>query len=71
MQKLFTFNMVDGGNMNQLILLIGFNNYADYGKSENIQVDLNLIEKELKAKVINGIQSETLSFRPDLSLFSK
>jgi hypothetical protein len=63
-----TYKMVDGGNINQLILLIGFNDYIAYGKAEHLQEDINAIENSLKVKVITAINSETLLYKPDMSL---
>jgi hypothetical protein len=27
--------MVDGGNINQILLMLGFNSYSDFGKTEH------------------------------------
>lgn len=66
---LMVFKTVDGGNANQLILMIGSNNWEQYGKTENIQDQLATIESALKLKdTIDKITSETLTFQQDMSL---
>ena len=66
---LMAFKVIDGGNANQLILLIGSNSWEQYGKTENIQDQLANIENAMKLKLtIDRITSETLTFQPDLSL---
>lgn len=66
---LMAFKMVDGGNANQIILLIGANNWEQYGKTENIQDQLANIENGLKLKgTIERMTSETLIFQQDMSL---
>lgn len=66
---LMVFKVIDGGNANQLILLIGANNWEQYGKTENIQDQLAGIETNLKLKgTIDRVSSETLTFQHDMSL---
>lgn len=65
---LMAYKVIDGGNANQLILLIGSNSWEQYGKTENILDQLNNIENALKLKTIDGITSETLVFSPEMSL---
>lgn len=66
---LMAFKVIDGGNANQLILLIGSNSWEQYGKTENIQDQLANIENAMKLKTtIDRITSETLAFQPDMSL---
>ncbi len=50
--------------------MLGVNSYTDYGKSENLQEDINAIENSLKTKVVTAT-SETLSYRPDLFIIPK
>ncbi|MBO9204953.1 MULTISPECIES: hypothetical protein [Niastella] len=64
-----TFKAVDGSDLNQLFLLIGLNNFQEYGRVENLQEELSGIEGSLKIKVITAITSETLIYRADMSLF--
>jgi hypothetical protein len=64
-----TFKLVDGGELNQLFLLIGLNSFSAYSAFENLQEELNAIEGSLKIKTITSITSETLVYRADMSLF--
>ena len=70
-RSFFTYEMVDGGHLDQILLMLGFRSYEDFGKSENLQEDINTIENSLKIKVITAITSETLSYRPDLFIISQ
>ncbi|MGE5106129.1 MAG: hypothetical protein ACM3H8_01170, partial [Sphingobacteriales bacterium] len=63
--------MIDGGNINQFLLMMGFNNYVDYGKSVNLQEDVSEIENSLKIKIVTAISSETLTYRSDLFVIKK
>lgn len=66
---LMVFKVIDGGNANQLIMLIGSNSWEQYGKTENIQDQLANIENGLKLKeTIERITSETLIFQQDMSI---
>lgn len=66
---LMVFKVIDGGNANQLILLVGSNSWEQYGKTENIQDQLANIENAMKLKsTIDRITSETLVYHPDMSL---
>jgi len=71
LQSFMTFKLVDGGDLNQLILLIGLNNFEEYSRFENLQEELSSIEGAMKIKTINSITSETLVYRADMSLFPK
>jgi hypothetical protein len=60
--------------------MLGFNSYSDFGKTENLQEDLNAIENSFKTnvienssktKIITSITSETLAYRPDLFSMSQ
>ncbi len=64
---LMAYKVIDGGNANQLILLIGSNSWEQYGKTENILDQLNNIENSMKVKTIDGITSETLAFSQEMS----
>jgi hypothetical protein len=65
------FKMVDGGNLNQLLLLIGLQSFQEYGKLENLPEELSAIEATLKIKTITSITAETLVYRADMSLLPK
>ena len=62
------FKMVDGGSLNQLLVLIGLNSFQEYGKVENLQEELSALETSLKIKTITSITAETLVYRADMSL---
>lgn len=65
-----TFKLVDGGDCNQLFLLIGLNSFSAYSQFENLQEELSGIETAMKIKTITSITSETLVYRADMSLFA-
>lgn len=69
-KNLLTYKMVDGGNLNQFMLLIGFNSMDDFGKGENLQEDLLQMENTLKIQIITSVTSETLLYLPLMSLFA-
>jgi hypothetical protein len=65
------FKSVDGGDVNELMLIIGFDSWEYFGKTENIQDQMAAIETGLNLKTILSITSETLVYRADLSLFGE
>jgi hypothetical protein len=69
LKSLMTYKVMDGSNINQLLLLLGFNSYEEFGKAEGLQEEISSIETGLKFKAISNISSETLVFRPDMSYF--
>lgn len=71
MTTYLVFKTVDGGEVNELILLIGFDSWEHFGKTENIQDQMSAIETSLKVKTIQSVTSETLTYRADLSLFGE
>ncbi len=66
---LTAYKVVDGGNANQLLVILGFDSWDHYGKSENIQERLSAIESGMKTKTLVSVTSETLTYRADMSLF--
>lgn len=66
---LLAYKVVDGGNTNQLVVILGFENWEQYGKSENVPEQLSAIERALKTKTLMSATSETLTYRADMSLF--
>lgn len=68
-RSFMTFKLVDGGDCNQLCLLIGLNSFAEYGRFENLSEELSSIEQAMKIKAIHSMTSETLVYRADMSLF--
>ena len=67
--RFMTFKLVDGGDCDQLLLLIGLNSFSAYSQFENLQEELSGIEGAMKIKTITAITSETLVYRADMSLF--
>lgn len=68
-KDLLVYKIIDGGPMNQLVLLWGFNNFETYGNSEHLQEALGAAETALKVKAVEALTSETLVYRADMSLF--
>lgn len=64
-----TYKVVDGGNINQIMIMLGADNYKQYGESANLQEDLSAMEDSLKLRVITAMSSETLAFSEGMSLF--
>lgn len=64
-----TFKMVDGGNLNQMLLFLGFKNFEEYEKSETVQENLFAIENSFNTKVITSIASEILIYNSEMSYF--
>ncbi|MFL5748833.1 MAG: hypothetical protein ACJ751_29440 [Niastella sp.] len=64
-----TFKLVDGGELNQFLLLIGVNNFSSYSQFVNLEEELSGIEASMKIKAIRSVTSETLAYRADMSLF--
>jgi len=69
LKHFLVYEMVDGGPLNQLILLIGYNNLEAFGQTDNIREELSNIESQLKSKVFTEIYSENLRYKVDMSLF--
>lgn len=70
-KNFLTFKIIDGGNTNHIILILGFNSYAEFGKTENLQEDLAAIENSQKTKVITTVNSETMFYKANMSLFAE
>ncbi len=64
-----TFSMVDGGSLYEFVILIGARNWQEFGLSDSVAEDLDAIEDQFKLRTITSVVSETLVYRPDLSLF--
>ncbi|POY39211.1 hypothetical protein C3K47_01580 [Solitalea longa] len=64
-----TYKVIDGGETRQLLLLLGFNNWEEYASSEAIDEKITAMDTALTTASIAKITSETMVFRPDLSLF--
>ncbi|WP_394828783.1 hypothetical protein [Pendulispora albinea] len=65
------YRLVDGGDANQVQLLLGFGSQEEYGKSESIFRDIRALEHGAKVKAFAGMTSETLVYRADMSLFPR
>lgn len=64
-----TYKVIDGGLTNQIILMIGFSSWEDYGISETLTEKISEIEQSLKLKTITSTTSETMVYRADMSWF--
>lgn len=64
-----TYTMIDGGETKQLILMLGFDSWADYSLSEDFNRQISKYQHELKIETIRTIVSETMVYRADLSYF--
>lgn len=60
-----TFKITDGGNLNELIIILGFANWEEYAASEEIIDEI----RNMNNGIIKSIQSETMVLREDLSYF--
>jgi hypothetical protein len=69
LKSFLLYELVDGGNLNRLLLLIGYSNFEEFGKTETIHEELSKIENSLKVKLFTEIISENLKYKPDMSLF--
>lgn len=69
LKHFLVYKPVDGGDIHQLILMLGFNSFEELGKSERLQEMLASAETALKVRTITAITSETLVYREDMSLF--
>jgi hypothetical protein len=68
-QNFLVYEMMDGGSLNQLMVLIGYNNFDAFGKTDNIGEELSGIESLLKVKVFTAISSESWRYQAGMSLF--
>lgn len=68
-QHFLVYEMVDGGSLDQLLLLIGYPNFAAFGRTDNIREELANIESQSKLKVFTEINAENLRYKADMSLF--
>jgi len=62
-----TFKVIDEGNLNQLIILMGFSNWEEYSISENLLEEISALDKKSSSKVIKNVTSETLAYQKDMS----
>lgn len=59
----YTYKIVDGGNLHQLVLLLGYDSFSELGKDAEIT---ELLEKQA-GFTLKGIESEILSFKKEMS----
>jgi hypothetical protein len=64
-----TYKLVDGGATNQIIIMMGFSNWEEYSMSETLNEKVIEFEQILKTKSVSSINSETMLYRADMSLF--
>ena len=64
-----TYQVVDGGATNQILLLMGFDSWEEYSVSETFNEKVTELEQSLKMKTIGSINAETMIYRADMSLF--
>jgi hypothetical protein len=64
-----TYKVVDGGLINQIIIMMGFSSWEEYGLCENIDEKVSEFEQNLKVKSFQSISSETMVYRTDMSWF--
>jgi len=65
------FRLIDGGDLNQMIILIGLADLTQFDNTEHIPADLSEIEHASKTNVIREIESELLAFKSDMSLIAR
>lgn len=70
-QSFKTYKMIDGGLMNQIILMLGFSDWEDYSIIQDLYETIYRSEQLLKTQTILSINSETMIYRDDLSLIVK
>lgn len=63
----YIYKLVDGGDLNQLILLLGYNTYQEFGQDASLQQTLRTIERQTAANTIEHVVSETLIFTKEMS----
>ncbi|WP_315822660.1 hypothetical protein [Paraflavitalea speifideaquila] len=68
-QNFLVYEMADGGSLNQLLVLIGYNNIEAFGKMDNIREELSRIENLQQVKVFTEVVSETWRYQAAMSLF--
>jgi hypothetical protein len=62
------YGIVDGGALNQFLILMGFSNWQEFGRTEDVSQKLYEFGNKERHKILSVV-SETLLYRPDLSWF--
>jgi len=65
------YTVIDGGHVNQLLLMLGFTNWKEYGASEDFNHVVSEYQESREVKTAASIIVETMTYRPDLSYFPK
>jgi hypothetical protein len=68
-KNLRLFQLIDGGDIRKLILLLGFDSYEAFGKAEGLGAELSALEAGSKTRVFLSVVSETLLYQAGMSLF--
>lgn len=71
LKSLQTYEVIDGGNLNEFIVLLGFNSWEEFGKSQDVGEKLSALQDSMKLQTIRSVQSETMVYREDLSWFPR
>jgi len=64
---LYVYKVVDGGDLNQLILLLGYTSYKELGRDTALPAILARLDNLPSGKSIQYITSETLVFKKEMS----
>ncbi|WP_394850360.1 hypothetical protein LZC95_23245 [Pendulispora brunnea] len=67
-KTMLAYRIVDGGNLNDILLFMGFPTVEEYGKSDHLAEDIETIEHQLGLQAIGAMRSESLTYRADMSL---
>ncbi|MBS1795252.1 MAG: hypothetical protein JSS81_15450 [Acidobacteria bacterium] len=63
------YRIVDGGPTDRIMLMLGFAGWEEFGMTESWQEKAAEFERSLKVKTLRSVDSETLVYRADMSLF--
>jgi hypothetical protein len=64
---LYIYKVADGENLNQLILLLAYTTYNEFGKDAALSEILSKLDTQTPCGTIQHITSETLIFRKEMS----
>lgn len=64
-----TYKIIDGGETNEVLLMLGFDNWEEYALLQDLNKQVSKYQHELKVGTIRSIISETMVYRADLSYF--
>ena len=66
--KALVYEVVDGGEVGQVVLLLGGSSFQDLGKTAAWPGDLKDLDRQSGGKAIGVVTAETLRFRRDMSI---